>query len=157
LVSWASSIDAFMPLAGFRRRVDEIIHLMRSCPAAPRRRAHLVPGEIEHETGQRQKTEGIPINAGFAERTASSRRRTACGSTILIRPATNSLRGLSGKKISLHFAYCGNLRATQPHRTSIHEHAKHIRSRLEFWVRASRHEQREALDDCVAFVRRLAD
>jgi hypothetical protein len=32
-----------------------------------------------------------------------------------MRPAAKSLRELNRKKISLHFANCGNLIATQPH------------------------------------------
>src|SRR6185503_1468516 len=59
----ALRIDAFIPIAQFRRRVDEIIELMHSCPTAPGVERIFVPGEIEHETEQRRRLEGIPINA----------------------------------------------------------------------------------------------
>lgn len=63
----ALRIGAFMPLAGFRRRVDEIIQLMHACPAAPGVERIFVPGEIEHETEQQRRTQGIPINAGLRD------------------------------------------------------------------------------------------
>ena len=59
----ALRIDAFMPLAGFRERVDQIIELMHLCPTAPGVERIFVPGEIEHETERRRTMEGIPINA----------------------------------------------------------------------------------------------
>ena len=59
----ALRIDAFLPLAKFRRRMDEVIQLMHSCPTAPGLNRIFVPGEIEHETEQRRKAEGIPLNA----------------------------------------------------------------------------------------------
>jgi LDH2 family malate/lactate/ureidoglycolate dehydrogenase len=58
----AIRIDSFMPLAEFRQRVDSIIQLMRSCPRAPDVDRVYVPGEIEFETEQRRRAEGIPIN-----------------------------------------------------------------------------------------------
>jgi len=58
----ALRIDAFIPLANFRRRMDEIIELMHSCPTAPGVERIFVPGEIEHETEQRRAKEGIPLN-----------------------------------------------------------------------------------------------
>jgi LDH2 family malate/lactate/ureidoglycolate dehydrogenase len=63
----ALRIDAFMPLAEFCHRIDEIIGLMRSCPAAPGVGRIFVPGEIEHETEQRRRAEGIPINSALQE------------------------------------------------------------------------------------------
>ena len=63
----ALRIDTFMPLAEFRRRMDEIIQLMHSCPAAPGVERIFVPGEIEHETEQRRRVEGIPLNVGLLD------------------------------------------------------------------------------------------
>ena len=63
----AVRINAFIPLAQFRRRVDEIIDLMHSCPTAPNVERIFVPGEIEHETQQRRTAEGIPLNAELRE------------------------------------------------------------------------------------------
>lgn len=59
----ALRIDAFLPLAEFRHRMDEVIQLMHSCPTAPGQSRIFVPGEIEHETEQRRRVEGIPLNA----------------------------------------------------------------------------------------------
>jgi LDH2 family malate/lactate/ureidoglycolate dehydrogenase len=58
----ALRIEAFMALAEFHRRMDEIIGLMRSCPAAPGIERIFVPGEIERETEKLRREEGIPIN-----------------------------------------------------------------------------------------------
>lgn len=59
----AIRIDGFMRLEEFRQRVDEIIDLMHSCPKAPGADRIYVPGEIERETEQRRRQEGIPLNA----------------------------------------------------------------------------------------------
>lgn len=59
----ALNVEAFMPLDDFRRRMDEIIQLMRSCPTAPGTDRIFVPGEIECETERRRRAEGIPLNA----------------------------------------------------------------------------------------------
>jgi LDH2 family malate/lactate/ureidoglycolate dehydrogenase len=45
----ALRIDAFMPLAEFHQRMDQIIGPMCSCPAAPGVERIFVPGEIECE------------------------------------------------------------------------------------------------------------
>ncbi len=63
----ALHIGSFLPLAKFRRRVDELIELMHSCPVAPGAPKIYVPGEIEHETEQRRRAEGIPINPKLQE------------------------------------------------------------------------------------------
>lgn len=63
----ALRIDAFMPLPEFSRRMEEIIGLMRLCPAAPGVGRIYVPGEIEHETEQRRRAEGIPIGSALQE------------------------------------------------------------------------------------------
>jgi LDH2 family malate/lactate/ureidoglycolate dehydrogenase len=44
-----------------------IIQLMHSCPSAPGVERIFVPGEIEHETEQRRKIEGIPLNGELRE------------------------------------------------------------------------------------------
>jgi LDH2 family malate/lactate/ureidoglycolate dehydrogenase len=58
----ALRVDSFMPLADFHQRMEQIIELMRSCPAAPGVERIFVPGEIEYETARRRSAEGIPIN-----------------------------------------------------------------------------------------------
>jgi len=59
----ALRIDAFMAMAEFQQRMEAIIQLMHSCPTAPGVARIFVPGEIEHETEQQRRLEGIPINA----------------------------------------------------------------------------------------------
>jgi LDH2 family malate/lactate/ureidoglycolate dehydrogenase len=58
----ALRIEAFMPIADFRDRMDQIIEGMRSCPRAPGVEQIFVPGQIEHETERRRSAEGIPLN-----------------------------------------------------------------------------------------------
>jgi len=58
----ALRIESFMPLSEFGQRMEAIVQLMRSCPPAPGVDRIFVPGEIEHETEQRRRAEGIPIN-----------------------------------------------------------------------------------------------
>jgi len=59
----ALRISAFIDLTEFHRRMEEIIQLMHSCPTAPGFERIFVPGEIEHETEQRRRVEGIALNA----------------------------------------------------------------------------------------------
>jgi LDH2 family malate/lactate/ureidoglycolate dehydrogenase len=63
----ALRIEAFMPLAEFHQRMEEIVQLMRSCPIASGVERIFVPGEIEHEMERRRRVEGIPINAELRE------------------------------------------------------------------------------------------
>jgi LDH2 family malate/lactate/ureidoglycolate dehydrogenase len=58
----ALRISAFMPLAEFQQRMEEIIEQMHSCPTAPGVERIFVPGEIEHETQLHRRAEGIPLN-----------------------------------------------------------------------------------------------
>jgi LDH2 family malate/lactate/ureidoglycolate dehydrogenase len=60
-------IDSFTPLDEFRRRMDEIIHLMRSCPRAVGIERIYVPGEIEYETEKERRASGIPIGQALIE------------------------------------------------------------------------------------------
>jgi LDH2 family malate/lactate/ureidoglycolate dehydrogenase len=63
----ALSIENFMPLDEFRRRVDQVIHLMRSCPRATGVERIYVPGEIEYETERQRRASGIPISRALIE------------------------------------------------------------------------------------------
>jgi LDH2 family malate/lactate/ureidoglycolate dehydrogenase len=58
----ALRIDTFLANDEFCRRIDELIDLMHACPPALGTERIFVPGEIEHETEQRRRAEGIPIN-----------------------------------------------------------------------------------------------
>jgi LDH2 family malate/lactate/ureidoglycolate dehydrogenase len=57
----ALRVEAFMPLAEFRIRMDALIALMRSAPRADGVDRIYVPGEIEYETEQQRSREGIPL------------------------------------------------------------------------------------------------
>jgi LDH2 family malate/lactate/ureidoglycolate dehydrogenase len=59
----ALRVDAFMAGAEFGQRMEQIIALMHSCSTASGSERIYVPGEIEHETEQRRRAEGIPLNA----------------------------------------------------------------------------------------------
>jgi LDH2 family malate/lactate/ureidoglycolate dehydrogenase len=61
----ALRIDAFMRPVEFYQRMEEMIDLMHSCPTAPGVEHIYVPGEIEYQTDQRRKAEGIPINSAL--------------------------------------------------------------------------------------------
>jgi LDH2 family malate/lactate/ureidoglycolate dehydrogenase len=63
----ALRLDGFGSPAEFGHRMDEIIELMHACPRAPGVERIYVPGEIEYETEQRRKAEGIPLNAELLE------------------------------------------------------------------------------------------
>jgi LDH2 family malate/lactate/ureidoglycolate dehydrogenase len=63
----ALRIGAFMPEAEFGQRMEAMIRLMHSCPTAPGAARIYVPGEIEHETEQQRRAEGIPLNATLRE------------------------------------------------------------------------------------------
>jgi len=58
----ALQIESFLGLKEFQQRMEAIIQLMHSCPSAPGVERIFVPGEIEHETEQRRRAEGIPLN-----------------------------------------------------------------------------------------------
>lgn len=58
----AVRVESFMPLQEFRQRMDAMIDLLHACARAPGAERVFVPGEIEHETEQRRKTDGIPVN-----------------------------------------------------------------------------------------------
>jgi LDH2 family malate/lactate/ureidoglycolate dehydrogenase len=76
----AIRISSFMPFAEFRRRMDEIIRLMHSCPKALGVERIFVPGEIEYETERRRRKEGIPINGQLRDELC------ALGAELKIKP-----------------------------------------------------------------------
>lgn len=63
----ALRVESFLPLAEFRPRVDAIIELMHACPMAAGTGRIFVPGEIEHETEQNRRADGIPLHAELLE------------------------------------------------------------------------------------------
>lgn len=63
----AIRIESFIPLPDFRRRMDQLIEGMRGCPTADGFDRIYTPGEIEQETEQKRRREGIPINPVLRE------------------------------------------------------------------------------------------
>ncbi len=59
--------DVFLPAAEFARRMDEIIGMLKSSPAAPGVAEVLAPGEVEFEKECRNRAEGVPLADEVAE------------------------------------------------------------------------------------------
>jgi uncharacterized oxidoreductase len=55
------NVDAFYPLADFKREVTEFVKSVKSSPPAKGFKEVLYPGEIEWLTEQKRRKEGIPI------------------------------------------------------------------------------------------------
>jgi ureidoglycolate dehydrogenase (NAD+) len=63
----ALRIDCFIQPDEFKRRVDELVELMRSCPRAPGVERIYVPGEIELEIQRTRQAQGIPVSPALME------------------------------------------------------------------------------------------
>jgi LDH2 family malate/lactate/ureidoglycolate dehydrogenase len=63
----ALRIDSFNPAADFRRRIDEMIDLMRSCPRASGVERIYVPGEIELDIQRHREAHGIPVSPALVQ------------------------------------------------------------------------------------------
>ena len=55
-------VDAFQPLDEFKRRMDELIRLMREAPKVRGQERVYIPGEKEFEITARRQREGIPVH-----------------------------------------------------------------------------------------------
>jgi len=58
----ALRIECFIDPAEFKRRIDEMIQLMQTCPRATGADRIYVPGEIELETKRQREAAGIPVS-----------------------------------------------------------------------------------------------
>ncbi len=56
-------VDAFRPLAQFRREVAEFAHYLKNTPAAEGSAGVFYPGEIEHRREQERRHDGIDVEA----------------------------------------------------------------------------------------------
>ena len=63
----ALRIDAFMPLAEFKNRMDELICLMHKAPKARGEERIYIPGEKELEMTERRRKQGIPVHPKVVE------------------------------------------------------------------------------------------
>jgi len=54
-------VEAFYPLAEFKRQVGAFVHYLKESPAAPGFREVLYPGELEYRTEQQRRREGIGV------------------------------------------------------------------------------------------------
>ena len=62
----AIRLDLFRSAKDFKRGLDAMIRTIHSFPAEPGKERVLYPGEIEYETSQRRRREGIPIPGPIA-------------------------------------------------------------------------------------------
>jgi len=67
----ALRIDSFIPPDEFKRRVNEMVELMRSCPRAPGVERIYVPGEIELEIQRDRQANGIPVSSALMRELAA--------------------------------------------------------------------------------------
>jgi len=59
----AIDVAAFEDLNRFRARVDDLVRQIRGSATAPGFDRCYAPGEMEHETEQQYRRDGIPLNA----------------------------------------------------------------------------------------------
>jgi ureidoglycolate dehydrogenase (NAD+) len=59
----ALQVEAFQPLDGFRRRVDETVRAVRALPPAAGVERPLLPGEVELARVRQREADGIPLPA----------------------------------------------------------------------------------------------
>lgn len=69
----ALSVEAFLPVADYERRVGEVADRLRSSRRSPGVDAIHVPGDIEDGVERRRRTDGVPLSDGIA----AGLRRTA--------------------------------------------------------------------------------
>ena len=58
----ALSIDSFLPRAVFERRMDDIMHALKSSPKAPGQNRIYIHGEKEFEIEDERRSNGIPLS-----------------------------------------------------------------------------------------------
>lgn len=63
----AIKIESFMPLDVFKQRVDNYVHLLKSCPKAEGTTEIFVPGERSLLTHEKRLAEGIPLHEQLAK------------------------------------------------------------------------------------------
>ena len=59
----AIRVDSFCPIDTFHSRVEQYIQIMHSLPRLPGVERIYLPGEIEYETAQTRRSQGIPLSA----------------------------------------------------------------------------------------------
>jgi LDH2 family malate/lactate/ureidoglycolate dehydrogenase len=64
----ALSIEAFMDVDRFKRKVDGVIRSMRASPTLPGIDAVRVPGERSHRVRMEREKNGIPVHPGLAQK-----------------------------------------------------------------------------------------
>lgn len=62
----AIQVEGFMPVAEFKARMDQVIDQIQQSRRAPGVDRIYVPGEIEYESAQRRRAEGIPLEETIA-------------------------------------------------------------------------------------------
>jgi len=77
----ALDIRAFMEPVKFRARVDEYVREVRSSPRSPGCERIFLPGEIEFETEEKRRRDGIPIGRAVLKELHSLREKYVTGRT----------------------------------------------------------------------------
>jgi LDH2 family malate/lactate/ureidoglycolate dehydrogenase len=62
---WALSIEKFMPVQGFKGRMDRLIRELKSARLMKQVENIYLPGEKEFEAKARNLREGIPLSKGI--------------------------------------------------------------------------------------------
>ena len=63
----AIDVESFIPLAEFKRLIDQMVRTLKACPRAEGVDRIYMPGEIEHLRQQTYQTEGIPMDSVVRE------------------------------------------------------------------------------------------
>ncbi len=79
----ALDVARFVDVATFRVRMDGIVAQIHACRPAPGVERLFSPGEIEHETAQRYRAEGIPLNEETLADIAATARRLHVDATAI--------------------------------------------------------------------------
>ena len=59
--------NAFMPVEQFKRRMDEMIRMIKASQLAPGNERMLIPGQLEFEKEKARRTHGIPLATKLVE------------------------------------------------------------------------------------------
>jgi LDH2 family malate/lactate/ureidoglycolate dehydrogenase len=59
--------DAFMPIAQFKQRMDEMIRMIKASALAPGNERMIIPGQLEFEKEKARRAHGIPLTVKLAD------------------------------------------------------------------------------------------
>ncbi|MFQ6044701.1 MAG: Ldh family oxidoreductase [Candidatus Poribacteria bacterium] len=73
----AIQIEQFVPIEQFKKRIDEIVRVIRDTPLAPNAERIYLPGEKEHIAERERMAKGIPLNRETIEELKMLARETS--------------------------------------------------------------------------------